>query len=416
MYSELRDQWYHAFILEMMRHYEFEHIDNPFATEEGLFKDFFDRELPQSWLVRNKGRHYEMIRIQMVDEFLPSAMARDIRRFADRVPRFRKKLKAKTIRTLTIYILPFPADQRISQMMTDMAQLDDRNSHIELQGIYIDDLWQPSAEGLQLMTFNIETEDLQRRIQSVIETYDKFEIKQRIKYEQRKKEQAFFQVFHYGKPIFTYILLFVNMMIFFFLESVGSSTDLETLIEYGAKSNVDIQEGEYWRLFTPMFLHIGWIHLAFNSLALYFLGMAVERIYGSSRFIWMYLFAGFAGILASFAFTPNISAGASGAIFGCFGALLYFGMRKPSLFFRTMGMDVIFILVFNLMIGFLIPMIDNFGHIGGLIGGFVGAAIFGLPKEKRKTERLIALIIAAIAVVVVFWLGMSMEWERLPIE
>ena len=111
------------------------------------------------------------------------------------------------------------------------------------------------------------------------------------------------------------------------MEMFGSSRNPYLLILFGAKYNPLILEGEWWRLITPMFLHIGLIHLVMNSFALYYLGTAVERIYGRYRFLFIYLFAGFAGTLASFLFSPDsISAGASGGIFGLFGALLFFGI------------------------------------------------------------------------------------------
>lgn len=116
---------------------------------------------------------------------------------------------------------------------------------------------------------------------------------------------------------------------------------------------------------TPIVLHIGLLHLLMNTLALFYLGSAVERVYGNIRFLFIYLAAGFGGTLASFIFSPTLSAGASGAIFGCFGALLYFGLIYPSLFFRTMGFNILVVLGINLAFGFTIPGIDNAGHIGG---------------------------------------------------
>jgi rhomboid protease GluP len=174
----------------------------------------------------------------------------------------------------------------------------------------------------------------------------------------------------------------------------GGSQNTETLIKYGAKFNPLILEGEWWRFFTPIFLHIGILHLLLNTLALYYLGTAVERIYGNTRFLFVYLFAGFAGSLASFVYTPSISAGASGAIFGCFGALLFVGIAYPKLFLRTMGMNILVLIGVNLTIGFAIPGIDNAGHIGGLVGGFLAAAIVHLPKHVKPLPRLIGLLLA----------------------
>jgi rhomboid protease GluP len=154
-------------------------------------------------------------------------------------------------------------------------------------------------------------------------------------------------------------------------------------------------DGEWWRFITPVFLHIGFMHLAMNTLALYFLGMEVERIFGNLRFLVIYLFAGVTGFIASFIFSANLSAGASGAIFGCFGALLYFGVIHPKLFFRTMGLNLIVVLGINLMIGFSASGIDNAGHLGGLVGGFLAAGVVHFPKKKKLLVQTLFLIASA---------------------
>jgi rhomboid protease GluP len=132
-----------------------------------------------------------------------------------------------------------------------------------------------------------------------------------------------------------------------------------------------------------------------NTLALYFLGPAVERLFGNIRFLLIYLFAGISGVIASFIFSPNISAGASGAIFGCFGALLYFALIYPKLFFRTMGPSVITVLAFNLIFGFTVSIVDNAGHLGGLAGGFLAAGILHFPKKKKPFLQLLFLLVSA---------------------
>lgn len=195
-------------------------------------------------------------------------------------------------------------------------------------------------------------------------------------------------LFTYGKPLFTFLILISILVIFGLMEYYGSSTSLLTLVEFGAKYNPLIYKGEWWRFFTASFLHIGYLHLVMNSIALYYLGSAVERIYGTTRFVLIYVIAGLFGSISSFAFNSQISAGASGAIFGCFGALLFFGVVHRKLFFRTMGVNLIVILAINLVFGFMIPMIDNGAHIGGLIGGFLASAVLYLPNHKLKNANL----------------------------
>ncbi|WP_404333239.1 rhomboid family intramembrane serine protease [Mesobacillus maritimus] len=219
-----------------------------------------------------------------------------------------------------------------------------------------------------------------------------------------KAEQA---IFHSGIPFFTYILIAIQLIVFLLMEFKGGSTDSSTLINFGAKFNPLILEGEWWRFFTPMFLHIGFLHLVMNSLALYYLGPMVERIYGNVRFLFLYLFAGFAGVLASFLFSANLSAGASGAIFGCFGALLYFGVIFPRLFMRSLGFNILIVLAINLVFGFTIPGIDNAGHIGGLLGGFAAAGILRFPRKKRLGSQAIFLAATAALIVGMLQYGYS---------
>lgn len=143
------------------------------------------------------------------------------------------------------------------------------------------------------------------------------------------------------------------------------------LLEYGAKSRNEILRGEVWRLITPIFLHIGIPHIFVNMYSLYAIGPAVERFFGTPRFLITYLQAGFAGTIFSLALSPYPSAGASGAIFGMLGALAAFLYRHRSLFGRFGRLQlrqIILVALLNLGLG-LMPGIDNWGHLGGLVAG-----------------------------------------------
>jgi len=210
-------------------------------------------------------------------------------------------------------------------------------------------------------------------------------------------------IYNQGKPFLTYLLMAIQIAVFIFLEFHGGSKSTSTLIKYGAKYNPLILQGEWWRFITPIFLHIGFLHLAMNTLALYYLGTEVERLFGRARFLFIYLIAGFTASIASFLFSPQVSAGASGAIFGCFGALLYLTVIYPKQFFRTIGMNVIVLLVINLVFGFTAPGIDNAGHLGGLAGGFLATGIVHFPKRKKPLLQLLFLVATA----AVIWFSLS---------
>jgi rhomboid protease GluP len=208
---------------------------------------------------------------------------------------------------------------------------------------------------------------------------------------QVKRDTERMKPFTFGKPLFTYLLLVINVIMFALLEFAGGSTNTETLIAFGAKYNPYILNGEWWRFITPIFLHIGFFHLLMNSIALFYLGTFVERMYGTVRFIFIYLYAGILGASASFVFNTEVSAGASGAIFGCFGAILYFGLQHRELFLKTIGKDIMFILGLNLILGFSVPMIDNSAHLGGLLGGFLAAFTVQLPRQQKSIKQLFTL-------------------------
>ncbi|GAB3051100.1 rhomboid family intramembrane serine protease [Virgibacillus ainsalahensis] len=208
-----------------------------------------------------------------------------------------------------------------------------------------------------------------------------------------RKQKEVESIFSFGKPIFTYILLMLNIIAFVMFEKNGDSTSVNDLIEFGAKYNPAIIDGQWWRIITSMFIHIGLFHLFMNMLAIYYIGSLVEKIYGSFRFIIIYFLAGIGGGLASFAFTTSVSAGASGALFGMFGALLFFGVIHKKVFFQTMGMNVLILVGINVVFGFAVPQVDNGAHLGGLVAGFIAAGIVHLPHKRKPGMQLLAFLV-----------------------
>ena len=188
-------------------------------------------------------------------------------------------------------------------------------------------------------------------------------------------------------PVATRGLLVANVVMFIATIAVGyfiygtwdGTQDLRVLVLMGAKVNQLVVQGQVWRLFTAMFLHIGVLHLLFNLYALNALGPLVEGYFGSVRYLAIYLLAGLFGSLASFAFSPAISAGASGAIFGLAGAITVYFLRYRENFGargRAILQNMLMVIGINLVFGFVAPGIDNWGHMGGLIGG--GVVTWGL--------------------------------------
>lgn len=178
------------------------------------------------------------------------------------------------------------------------------------------------------------------------------------------------------------------------MDFVGGAGGQE-LITWGAnQGNLVLEQGQHWRLLTHVLLHGGLMHLVFNMWALWSLGRHVELVYGSRYMVYIYIFAGIAGGIASTVFRafPVISVGASGAILGLLGALVYFavGMRGTVDWRSFMGPVVI-----NLFYGFFIRGIDNHAHIGGFIGGVIAAFLVGIPGQ-RAPWRMAAMIVGGV--------------------
>ena len=161
-------------------------------------------------------------------------------------------------------------------------------------------------------------------------------------------------------------------------------TNLRVLCDLGMKSNWHILQGESWRLFTAMFLHIGPIHLISNLIGLFWLGPIIEGHFGHLRFTVIYLLGGLLGSIASYAFSPAPSAGASGAVFALLGAtIIYFYRFRANMGRQGQSMlqSALAILVINLVLGFSVANVDNWGHMGGLAGGAI-IAIGLLPRYR----------------------------------
>lgn len=180
--------------------------------------------------------------------------------------------------------------------------------------------------------------------------------------------------------VVTYVLMALCILVYLAQYAFQVFWGLDLLAWLGMKVNEDIQSGQLWRLFTPMFLHGSPIHIAFNMYALHSLGRGLERTYGHFRFLLLYLVGGVAGNVASFALTPENSLGSSTAIFGLLAAEAVFFYQNRRLFAgqanRALS-NIATIAVINLIIGFSAANIDNWGHIGGALGGAAFAWLAG---------------------------------------
>ena len=224
----------------------------------------------------------------------------------------------------------------------------------------------------------------------------------------------------------TYSVIVITLVVFLGQFLSVEYFQFDWLLELGAKSRPEILAGEVWRFVTPMFLHVTIPHVFINMYSLYAIGPAVERFFGTARFVAVYILCGIAGVVLSLAFSTYPSAGASGAIFGLLGSLgafLYLHRDLFGRFGRLQLRQIVLVALMNLGLG-LMPGIDNWGHLGGLLAGTAIALSLGpryevvwasvddgrlVDRQPWAAVRVLFLaasgVLSALALVVMFFLA-----------
>jgi rhomboid protease GluP len=214
------------------------------------------------------------------------------------------------------------------------------------------------------------------------------------------------------QPFMTEIIIGIQVIVFILMTLAGGSTNTNVLVEFGARTTPLIQQGQWWRLITPVFLHIGLMHIVVNSITIYYIGTQIEMIFGHWRFLLIYFLSGITGNNASFVFLPNtLSAGASTAIFGLFGAFLMLGESyRNNAYIRLLSRQFLLFVVLNLVFDLFSPGIDIYGHIGGLLGGFLLAYVVGAPRLGKidLIKRILSGIILLVAMILFYHMGMTL--------
>ena len=205
----------------------------------------------------------------------------------------------------------------------------------------------------------------------------------------------------------TYTLIALNVLVYIFSAFYSHSIvnmNLETLVNMGALFGpYTVQHGEWWRLFTAMFLHGGMTHILMNMFSLYLVGRAAEMYFDVKSYVSIYLFSGLIGGLASLSMHPeSVGVGASGAIFGVFGALAGFFLAhrdKIGTHFKAFMKDFAIIIGINLVIGFSIPEVDVSAHVGGLFVGMLGGFLIS------KNSKFFLLYVSAMVLLIMLWMS-----------
>lgn len=201
----------------------------------------------------------------------------------------------------------------------------------------------------------------------------------------------------------TGFLLVINVAIFIIMTLAGGSQNNLNLVRFGAMVKTLIANGDWWRLFTASFIHIGFFHLLFNMYFLYNIGPLFERLYGSRNYLIIYLLAGIMGNLLSFAFgnANTISAGASTSLYGLFGLALGIMLNyRDDAMLKSFGASFLSIIVINVIYSLISPGIGILGHLGGLLAGVILAGIFPVLNRSLATNTQVFSIAAFVILAV----------------
>lgn len=218
-------------------------------------------------------------------------------------------------------------------------------------------------------------------------------------------------------PYVTYTIIAITVIMYVLQLASSSLLGADILILYGARINEAILAGELWRFLTPALLHGSIPHILFNMYALFIFGSGLERHFGHGRFFLLYVLGAFTGNVISFLFSAGYSVGASTAVFGLLGAEAVFLYQNRKLFAGQFGraiQNVLFIAAINLFLG-LQPGIDNWGHVGGLVGGLMFTWFAGplwevegiTPTLQLVDQRPSREVIVGAATVVLIFGGLA---------
>ena len=209
----------------------------------------------------------------------------------------------------------------------------------------------------------------------------------------------------------TYALLAINIIVFLIMTMAGGSENIDNLVRFGAVVKSRVAGGEWWRLLTASFIHIGFAHILFNMYFLSQLGPVFEKLFGSINFLIIYLLAGIMGNLMSFAFgnVSTVSAGASTSLYGMFGLAIGMMMNyKDDAILRSFGASFISVIAINIVYSLLSPRVGMLGHLGGLLGGLLLSGVFPVVARDLSTStRLISVSAFVILAILFVRIGMK---------
>ena len=211
----------------------------------------------------------------------------------------------------------------------------------------------------------------------------------------------------------TYYIVAVNVLVFLAIHLSNFLFPDISLVDILVKNTYSISiDGQFYRLFTAIFSHYSVTHLFFNCFAIIILGQHVEQIFGKLKFVIIFIIAGLFGSLFSFMFSPNPALGASGGVFGIFGVHLYLYMKNKTAYSKIFGQEIFKLLVINVIIGFVVPNIDYWGHFGGIVGGFLATNALGLKHTIKFNRNKILISIVTVVLFIGSFVYIDNNYEN----
>ena len=351
-----------------------------FITEENYQPIIVNGVKNEIWL-ENLNANYKVIRINSNYIHNEEQLKFDNFKIKNVTKQIKKKTLSFKLKTLNILLdlndnIPLKEDKLIDNYKVD--SLKDIRKDDNLAGLF---------PKLKTMTLK-KTDDVENFIKLTNDINEKSEA----------DNKEYERIFKPKRSVITNILVVLNIIMFALTMTIPKLANMFIL------DPIAVRNGEVYRLLTSTFMHASILHLVFNMYALSIIGKQVETFLGKSKFLLVYLFSGLTGSLLSCAITNSYSLGASGAIFGLMGSLLYFGYHYRLYLGSVLLGQIVPVIVINLVIGYITPSIDNAAHIGGLVGGLFISMALGVNKDDERSSKVNGIITSLILLLFLIYL------------
>ncbi|MDY3757100.1 MAG: rhomboid family intramembrane serine protease [Bacilli bacterium] len=351
-----------------------------FITEENYQPIIVNGVKNEIWL-ENLNANYKVIRINSNYIHNEEQLKFDNFKIKNVTKQIKKKTLSFKLKTLNILLdlndnIPLKEDKLIDNYKVD--SLKDIRQDDNLAGLF---------PKLKTMTLK-KTDDVENFIKLTNDINEKSEA----------DNKEYERIFKPKRIVITNILVVLNIIMFALTMTIPKLANM-FILDPNA-----VRNGEVYRLLTSTFMHASILHLVFNMYALSIIGKQVETFLGKSKFLLVYLFSGLTGSLLSCAITNSYSLGASGAIFGLMGSLLYFGYHYRLYLGSVLLGQIVPVIVINLVIGYITPSIDNAAHIGGLVGGLFISMALGVNKDDERSSKVNGIITSLILLLFLIYL------------